>query len=251
MSLTLVLFSVLLPATVLARSANIVNGFDAKPGEFPWQASFQLTNGFHFCGASIVSDRWLVTASHCVDGQSASRVKVVTGLHDQRQRVGNPKEYGIARIIMHPGYNSRTITNDITLIQTKTPIQMDAATTTVALPTQGQTFDGHTCQISGWGELGWNKGSPDILQKLDVEVKSKKWCQWNANIWGDSSKVCIMPAAGRESSACRGDSGGPLVCDGTLVGAASYVFGHCSTNLPNVYANVAHFREWIRENSGL
>merc|ERR1712029_912933 len=246
----LVLLSILAPAAVLARSANIINGFDASPGEFPWQASLQRTDGFHFCGASIISDRWLVTASHCLRGKTASEVKVVTGLHDLRQRVGNPKEYGIARIIMHPGYDSLNKPVDITLLQTKTPIQMDSATSTVALPTQGQTFDGQTCQISGWGKLGKNKGSPDILQKLDVEVKSKEWCEWR--VWaGDSCKVCIVPADGRQSSACSGDSGGPLVCDGTLVGAASYVFGDCQTLMPNVYADVANAREWIRYNSGL
>jgi len=250
MSLTLLLLAVVAPALVLARSPNIVNGFDANPGEFPWQASFQTSWGFHFCGASIVSERWLVTAAHCVEGKSAGSVKVVLGLHDQGQTVGNPAEYDIAQILAHPAYDRSTISNDITLIQTTSPIQFNSRVQTIDLPSQDQVFSGQACQISGWGELGWNQGSPDILQKLDVEVKSVEWCQRNAWVYTDD-KVCIMPASGRASSACRGDSGGPLACGGTLVGAASYVFGECSTRNANVYANVAHFRGWIRDNSGL
>jgi len=247
----LILLCVLAPALVLGRSANIVNGFDATPGEFPWQASFQLNSGFHFCGASIVSDRWLVTASHCVEGQRAENVKVVLGLHDQRQRIGNPVEYAISRIIAHPQYDSSTIANDITLIQTVEPIQMTANIQPVALPTQDQDFSDQSCEISGWGELGWNQGSPDKLQKLEVKVGNYKYCAWTANLWDNADRVCILPDNGQKASACRGDSGGPLVCDGTLVGAASYVFGQCSTTSPNVYASVAHFRGWIKEQSGL
>merc|ERR1712149_140495 len=245
MSLTVVILAVLAPALVLARSPNIVNGFDANPGQFPWQASFQTSWGFHFCGASIVSERWLVTAAHCVTGKSPNGVRVVLGLHDQAQTVGNPETYRIAQIIAHPRYDGGSISNDITLLQTEQPIQFTDRIQAIALPEQDQTFNGQTCQISGWGELGWNQGSPDILQRLDVSVVNSRSCGTSS----DAGKVCIRPAGNRASSACRGDSGGPLACNGVLVGAASYVFGHCSTSSPNVYASVANYRDFIRQNT--
>ena len=36
---------------------------------------------------------------------------------------------------------------------------------------QGQSFEGNNdCVVSGWGEIGWNQGGPNVLQALEVEV---------------------------------------------------------------------------------
>jgi len=39
--------------------SRIVNGDDAQPGAWPWIASLQLITGAHFCGASIISPKWV------------------------------------------------------------------------------------------------------------------------------------------------------------------------------------------------
>merc|ERR1711992_509197 len=49
--------------------SNIIGGNKAIAGGFPWQAHF-VPNGWGggwkgFCGATIISAKWLVTAAHC------------------------------------------------------------------------------------------------------------------------------------------------------------------------------------------
>jgi secreted trypsin-like serine protease len=45
---------------------QIIGGQDATVGQFPWQVMLLLNLKFH-CGASLISDRWVLTAAHCVE----------------------------------------------------------------------------------------------------------------------------------------------------------------------------------------
>lgn len=53
-------------------SARVIGGNDAKPGEFPHQVSLQfgipeVIPLSHFCGGSILNERWILTAVHCLE----------------------------------------------------------------------------------------------------------------------------------------------------------------------------------------
>ncbi len=65
-----------------ATSGRIVGGTEATPHSYPFIAALVDTNGDHFCGGSIVGRRSILTAAHCVEGETASTVRVVVGRHN-------------------------------------------------------------------------------------------------------------------------------------------------------------------------
>ena len=60
----------------LSDFPKIVGGQDAQPGEWPWQVAL-LREAFPFCGGSLVSNQYIITAAHCVKATDWNRVKVM------------------------------------------------------------------------------------------------------------------------------------------------------------------------------
>ncbi|KAJ6662471.1 hypothetical protein lerEdw1_011885 [Lerista edwardsae] len=102
----------------LKHSLKIVGGSDAHEGSWPWVVSLHF-NSKPVCGASLVSNEWLVSAAHCVYGRNLkpSQWKAVLGLHTQLN-LSNPQTViqEIDQIIINPHYNKRTKDSDIALL---------------------------------------------------------------------------------------------------------------------------------------
>jgi hypothetical protein len=60
-------------------AAQIVGGTAAASGEFPYIVSLQTSSGSHFCGGSLLNANTVITAGHCAEGQTASRLRVRAG----------------------------------------------------------------------------------------------------------------------------------------------------------------------------
>jgi len=58
----------------LATRGKIVNGDKVEKGSYPWMASLWNTRRKkHFCGGSLVANRWVVTAAHCIPSSKIQR----------------------------------------------------------------------------------------------------------------------------------------------------------------------------------
>merc|ERR1712121_228147 len=215
---------------------------------------------YHSCGASLISDRWLLTAAHCV-GSSASYYKIVLGMHDKDTRYqGQPETYSVSQIIKHFDYyggvdsSGKAFRNDIALVYLSSSAYLSDYVSTVELPAAGEEFAGNPdCYITGWGVLYGGGYTPNILQEAHVDVYTQAYCEARHGAYIGDYHICL--GKHQTSGSCQGDSGGPLACNvgGTwkVAGVTSWGLTGCPTNYPSVYARVSYFRDWIAENTGL
>merc|ERR1712243_262102 len=59
-----------------SKSTKIVGGNEVTPHEYPWQVGLFIDD-MYFCGGSIISEDWILTAAHCMDGAGFVEVVMV------------------------------------------------------------------------------------------------------------------------------------------------------------------------------
>lgn len=100
------------------RSTRIIGGSEARVGQFPYMVALILglpDFGQSFCGGSIISSQFVLTAAHCME--EAIQINVLAGMHNVFRDTPHynqavfPKDF-----IMHPQYDTDTLQNDIGLI---------------------------------------------------------------------------------------------------------------------------------------
>jgi len=244
----------------LGVGSFIVGGVNAMPGEFPWQLSQERLGGAwsHSCGSSLLGATRTLTAAHCVDGASATIIRVIAGLHDRSNPAGAVYS-NCASYTMHQNYNQglETFNNDIGIINLQTPITQGNNIAYARLPANNNDqFTGQSCVMSGWGRTSASNVLPQILQKASITVISTDECNTRmAPVAGarvGPGQICLyQPPVG----SCNGDSGGPLNCQdaqGTVVaGVTSWGIqggGACLQTYPSVYSRTGFYLAWIGGN---
>ncbi|XP_012272593.1 chymotrypsin-1 [Orussus abietinus] len=238
---TSLLFGVLLAFSTSAEEAQepkIVGGSDAEDGAYPYQVSLRLKNR-HFCGGSILNERWILTAAHCLSGFNESKISVVVGTNTLDE---GGDVYKVQKIIGHPKYSSLLIRNDIGLIQVDTPIVFGDKVKPVQLPTENFKKNDYPAILSGWGTTSYPGDVPNKLQHITLSVIDQRECL-NTSLRVTDDNICTLNKKGE--GACHGDSGGPLVADGVQIGVVSWGTP-CAKGRPDVFTRVFSYVDWIK-----
>jgi secreted trypsin-like serine protease len=76
---------------------RIVGGEKIKPGEFPWMVSLQY-NGQHYCAGTLINNKWVVTAAHCVDSNAPYPAKVALGVYNLSKMDGTERYFTMKKV---------------------------------------------------------------------------------------------------------------------------------------------------------
>lgn len=257
------LFIIELVAIVSARpdpsgssdvSTRIVKGYNSTRGEFPYQVLISITYEDYeaFCGGSILSDRWILTAAHCI--AKAVSFKIFFGilqLSDKSKAIF--RDVKVENRFPHPDYIDSMLLNDIGLLRLDRAVEFSDTIQAVRLPKEGKLYHHVAANTSGFGMVSANpQRFPSHLQWVSLITIDNFDCagRMGPSVAPYVLRSSVICAIGIDrGSVCFGDSGGPLITEEkVLIGLTSFVRDvSCPKGYPQGFTRVGHYLDWIRE----
>ncbi|XP_035477819.2 coagulation factor IX [Scophthalmus maximus] len=232
-------------------SPRIVGGDLEKPGGSPWQVLIRRSDGRGFCGGTLVSDQWVVSAAHCFE-ESADHVTI--GDYDKQRPDPGEQQIKIQKVFVHPHFHSFTFDSDVALVLLARPVIRGPTAAPACLPdahlSQYLLRENHWGVASGWGLTRFMGRSSRFLRKVALPVVSYESCRASTEQVITDNMFC----AGYLDDgvdACSGDSGGPFVVNyrGTwfLTGVISWGEKCAADGKYGVYTRLGNFLDWMRD----
>ncbi|XP_070690977.1 ovochymase [Pempheris klunzingeri] len=257
------------PEKDIVNTGRILGGSNANLGQIPWHVLIKEPNRG---GASLINDRWAVTAAHVVENVDETSLLLYGGLVDGRttsNRFSNVVVMNSERIIIHPSYikgvQERTsFDNDIALIRFASRVNLGPNLLPICLPQVNRSLlENEQGTVSGWGNTdvareGW-KGfvTSTMLKYAHIGVYSQTECEdtpvtSTKKRMSFTNNMFCAGAVGRDS--CQKDSGGPFVLPMLSGAGPYYLTGIVSWGPPcrqrqykGYYTKVENYVDWIKE----
>lgn len=253
--------ALLAPAAASADvQPKIVGGSSASISQYPWQAAVvvspaKMSGNAHqrqFCGGSLVTTRIVITAAHCVVGQTAGGVDVVLG-RTTLSNSGEGAEIPVQALTYRSNFSGGSAPRfDVGYLVLASPSAQP--TIQIAGATEGGLWAPNALEtITGWGctvppglltGCGKTTTTSDTLQAAQVPIVPDSTCNSDyPGLFDATTQVCAGYQSGGVDS-CSGDSGGPLEAPiggeaYRLVGITSWGDGCAQPGSPGVYTRVA------------
>lgn len=250
---------------------RIYGGENADIDEFPWLAMLQYENHRQelkfSCGGSLINNRYVATAAHCVVGEVEKKegnlISIRLGEYDtttdidcieldeERICADPPIDVPVEEKLPHPDYNELSKLNDIALLRLNRDILYTDFIQPVCLPLPDfrSSAAGDVNFVTGFGRTLQGSRSA-IKQKLGIKVYDHDRCRAKfATKKSDITPKQLCAGGDFAKDSCHGDSGGPLMKlqkVWTLEGIVSYGNRCGLEDWPGVYTRVLAYMDWIR-----
>ncbi|XP_062907307.1 coagulation factor X-like [Mobula hypostoma] len=238
-------------ASGVTPNVRIVGGQDCPLGQCPWQILLVDETDTMFCGATILNERLLVTAAHCLNHTKA--ITAVAGEFDINLDEGTEQRQEVTMVIAHPRFEKYTFDNDIAILILKNPLQFNQNVVPICIPhknfAEQVLMNQPDAFVSGWGRLQDHGVTSAKLQLLRVPYVDRLKCIESSRFPVSQNMFCAGYSDESKDS-CRGDSGGPHVTKHKntwfLTGIVSWGEGCAQKGKYGIYTKVSKYIKWIK-----
>ncbi|XP_040204806.1 coagulation factor VII-like [Rana temporaria] len=232
--------------------ARIVGGMLCELGQCPWQVLVRTIRGVDFCGGSLISARWVLSAAHCYEDVVPHHVTI--GDFDKNLRDRDEQKIHVLQVFSHPYYLGAYYDHDIALLYLRNPVVFGEYSRPICLPTPSLgrllTQEGEVGQVSGWGSTRFQGRASRFLLKVRLPVVSQEACTASTENVLTGNMFCAGYSI-EAKDACKGDSGGPFAVlyrnSWYLVGVVSWGEGCAAEGKYGVYTRVSNYISWIKD----
>ncbi|XP_026744925.1 trypsin, alkaline C-like [Trichoplusia ni] len=233
--------------------SRIVGGDLTTIDKYPSMAavlySENMVNFSQFCGGTIINNRSILSAAHCIDYAPVETIRVRIG---SSYSSSGGEVLPLAAMLLHPDYSPWRVHHDITILRTSVEIKYSA--TVQPAPIAGSTYnlaDDAVVWATGWGITEFDDVS-EQLRDVQVWTVNHEICRqrylWTLHrITTDMLCTGWLDVGGRDQ--CMLDSGGPVYHNGVVVGVCSFGQGCASPRFPGVNTRVSSYSDWIIANA--
>lgn len=177
----------------------IVGGYPIEISQVPWHAQLRRNGQFN-CGASIISDQWILTAAHCVSTNANYEIKV-GGSHVNNDGT----TYTVDQVKSHSNYSRSSVDYDFAVLKLQVKLEFSDNVQPVKLIDVDDIIEnGQMSMVTGWGKTQNSSESADLLRAVDVPIVSQEICidaysqttmkitprMICAGLYGDGGKDC-------------------------------------------------------------
>uniref|UniRef100_A0A3B1JMV7 Coagulation factor X-like n=1 Tax=Astyanax mexicanus TaxID=7994 RepID=A0A3B1JMV7_ASTMX len=228
---------------------RIVGGQLQRQGGSPWQVLLRRKDEHGFCGGTLINQRWVITAAHCLQ-ETPDHVTI--GDYDKLRPDEGELKISVQMVLIHPHFHEYTFDSDVALLYLSQPVEFSSVASPACLPNaalaQVLMMNGQRGLVTGWGATSFMGRSSRFLRKVVLPVIDQQECMQSTEQVVTDNMFCagFLQA---EMDACTGDSGGPFVVNyrGTwfLTGVVSWGEKCAAEGKYGVYTRLSNFLQWI------